>query len=227
MHPPAREILDRRLADQFDESFGERRTRDPDFLCKRFDGPRPFRLRMKQCERGTHLGIMQACQPTAAMALCRKLQLPPQQLEEKRLGQSRQHGTIAGTRRRGFAHQVAHRRPPPLLLLRMRDRLHTPSGAVQRLERKGVFTRADAKNRRQRFQQRIEALIGVQKAADEARRRPAAAVIHDRDPLRGRLRIDVLYRDRRQLRIAGHYMLIAAREHDHVAAFDVDWRQCP
>ena len=48
MHPPAREILDRQLADQFDKAFCERRTRNSDFLCKRFDCPWPVWLRMKQ-----------------------------------------------------------------------------------------------------------------------------------------------------------------------------------
>jgi hypothetical protein len=160
------------------------------------------------------------------MALRRKLQLPPQQFEEKRFGQSREHGAISGSRRRGFAHQVAHRRPPPLLLLRMGDRLQAPSGAVQRLQRQGVFARADAKNRGQRFQQRIEPLIGMQKTADQVRRRPAPAVLHQGDMLLRRLRADFLDRHRRQFRIARHDMLVTAREYDHIAGFDVDRRQC-
>ena len=84
------------IADQFDKTFCKRRTRNSDFPCERFDGPRPIRLRMKQSKRRTYLGIVQARQPSAAMALRRKLQLPPQQFEEKRFGQSCQHGAIAG-----------------------------------------------------------------------------------------------------------------------------------
>src|SRR5712664_681956 len=63
VHSPAGEILNGGFADQFDEAFRERRTRDPDFLCKRFDGPRPIRLSVKQGEGGTHLGVIKASQP--------------------------------------------------------------------------------------------------------------------------------------------------------------------
>jgi hypothetical protein len=177
---------------------------------------------MKQGEGGAHLGIVQACQPSATMALRRKLQLPPQQFEEKRFGQSCQHGAVTGSRCRGFAYQVLHRRLPPLLFPHMLDRLHTPSGAVECIERKGIIPRAHPQHCRQRFQQWIETLIGVQKSADQMRRRAAPAVFDDGDVLPGGLRADFLDRHRRQFRIARHHVLVAAREHDHIAGFDLD-----
>jgi len=106
MHPPAGKILNGGFADQFDEAFRERRARDPDFLCKRFDGPRPIWLCVKQGEGGTHLGVIKAGQPTATMALRHVSQLPLKQFEEERFRQSRQHGAMTRTRCGRFAYQV-------------------------------------------------------------------------------------------------------------------------
>ena len=176
MHAPAGKVLHGRLANQVDETFGEHGTRHPDLLGQLVDCPRTMRQRVKQPQNAPDLGILQAGEP-AIVALCRVSKLPPQHFDEQRLRQPGQDGTVARTGHIGFADQIAQRSVPPLRFPMVLDRVRPPPRGIKRLERQGAVARPDAQQSRQRLQQRIELLIRLQIAADEAGAVAATAVL--------------------------------------------------
>src|SRR3981081_2925098 len=114
---------------------------------------------------------------------------------------------------------------PPLGLVRMNDGLFIWPAIGHRLARGHFIPRTDADERRQRRQKRVEALIGMQVAADVTIRLARSTVAHHGDMIRRRSGIDVLHRYRRQSEVAGHDVLISAWKHDHVAHFDLYSRE--
>jgi hypothetical protein len=89
LHPPEREILHRRLADDLRESIGEHRTRDPDRSCERLDGPRVGGLAVKRSQRLSHDGIPHTGEPPG-LGWWERLDVSTNRLDEHQLRHARQ-----------------------------------------------------------------------------------------------------------------------------------------
>lgn len=68
MHPPLRDVLHGRLADEIGEARGERGPRHRDRLRERSDGPRARRLAMHQRDRAPDLLVVQRSEPASLRA---------------------------------------------------------------------------------------------------------------------------------------------------------------
>src|SRR5262245_60534770 len=104
----------------------------------------------------------------AAVALADIAQLPTYDLHEQQLGQTCQHRAVAGTWLGRLADEMFDRgRPPPCVLIE-RDRLCVPSCVREGLQVKCAVTHAYACESGHRVEQRTEALVRMQEAANKA-----------------------------------------------------------
>ena len=151
--------------------------------------------------------------------------------------QSYDHGALTGPMRRGvnswrravgaraggFADEVGDGRLPPASRLVEPHRIGISVDVGVGLQHDCALADTHAGQRRHGIEQRAEAPVGVQEAADEATFLAAAPMLQHRDAP-GRRPVDVLDRHWSEAGFAGEHVLYAARENYDVTGFEGDRR---
>jgi len=128
-----------------------------------------------------------------------------------------------GARAGGFADEVGDGRLPPASRLVEPHRIGISVDVGVGLQHDCALADTHAGQRRHGIEQRAEAPVGVQEAADEATFLAAAPMLQHRDAP-GRRPVDVLDRHWSEAGLAGEHVLYAARENYNVTGFDGDRR---
>src|SRR5436190_673101 len=197
---PFGQVLDRRLPDEVREALGEDRAGAADLARELVDRPGARGVAVQKLEAFADIGVAQAGEPAALLGR-QRLDVAAQRLDEEHLREPGQDHVRACARRGDFGHRVAQRALEPVA--------------------RGAGAHVDLEHRRQRREYRAAELrVAGEEAANEAGLRAVAAVLHARHLAARRRADDIRDRAWGEPQIAAQDVVVAVREHHHVACRD-------